>query len=87
MSTYGRQDIYRNDLEVNYAQHSDLDIPGIARCRASGGMVEIVRHRAATDRTEVNAVKPDWTSRIISIIAIVIGLTGLAINVVKLLNR
>ena len=38
-------------------------------------------------RKEVSTVETDWTSRIISIIAIVIGLTGLAINVVKLLNR
>lgn len=87
MSTYGRQDVYRDDLEVNDAQHSDLDIPGIARCRASGGMVEIVHYRAATDRTEVNVVKPDWTSRILSIIAIAIGIAGLAISAVKLLNR
>ena len=50
-------------------------------------MVEIVHYRAATDRTEVNVVKPDWTSRILSIIAIAIGIAGLAISAVKLLNR
>lgn len=36
---------------------------------------------------EVNKMKPDWTSRIISIIAIVIGIAGLTINTLLLVMR